>query len=130
MGMLVNRLPARYLGAIGFILLATASVLTIYANSIFVMALSMAIFGLGIGGTMFLQNFLWADYFGRTHLGRIQGIVNPITLTIGGIGAPLAGYVRDSTGSYDSIWWAGVVLIVIGAVALAVTRPPVRRSMQ
>jgi cyanate permease len=94
------------------------------------MALSMAIFGLGIGGTMFLQNFLWADYFGRTHLGRIQGIVNPITLTIGGIGAPLAGYVRDSTGSYDSIWWAGVVLIVIGAVALAVTRPPVRRSMQ
>jgi sugar phosphate permease len=129
MGMLVAKLPARYLGAVGFLLLASASVLTIYANSVFIMALSMAIFGLGIGGTMFLQNFLWADYFGRTHLGRIRGIVNPITLTIGGIGAPLAGYVRDSTGSYDSIWWAGVGLMLIGAIALAFTRAPTRGSM-
>ena len=36
----------------------------------------------------------------------------PINLAVGGIGAPLAGYVRDATGSYDSIWWVGVSLMV------------------
>lgn len=124
MGMLVRKFPARLLGAVGLLLLAAASVLTIYANTLFIMFLSMAVFGLGIGGTMFLANFLWADYFGRAHLGGIRGIVTPITLMIGGIGAPLAGYVRDSTGSYDSIWWAGVVLMFVAAVGLSLTRAP------
>ncbi len=126
MGMLVGRIPARILGATGFALLATASVLTIYANNIPIMVLSMAVFGLGIGGMMFLQNFMWAEYFGRRHLGSIRGIVTPITLVIGGIGGPLAGYVRDSTGSYDSIWWGGVGLMAVGAVAMALTRRPRR----
>jgi cyanate permease len=128
MGMLVRKLPARYLGAVGFLLLASASVLTIYADTLVIMFLSMAIFGLGIGGTMFLQNFLWADYFGRMHLGSIRGIVTPITLLIGGIGAPLAGYVRDATGSYNSIWWAGVGLMLASGVALAFVRAPARAA--
>ena len=124
LGFLVTKVPARYLGAAGFVALGIASVLTIYANTILLMALSMAIFGLGIGGMMFLQNFMWADYFGRTNLGSIRGIVTPITLIIGGIGAPVAGYVRDATGSYNSIWWAGVCLMLLGAIAMVLTAPP------
>ena len=124
MGFLVRRFAPALLGAAGFLLLAVASVLTIYANNLPIMFLSMAVFGLGIGGQMFLQNYMWADYFGRRHLGSIRGIVTPITLIIGGIGAPLAGYVRDASGSYDSIWWGGVVLMLIGAVALVTTGRP------
>jgi cyanate permease len=73
---------------------------------------------------MFLQNFLWADYFGRANLGSIRGLVNPMVLVIGGIGAPLAGYVRDATGSYDSIWWASVGLMLFGAVVVVLTPAP------
>jgi MFS family permease len=127
MGFLVRRFPARYLGAAGFLFLAAASVLTIYASNLAIMFTSMAVFGLGIGGQMFLQNFMWADYFGRMNLGSIRGIVTPITLIIGGIGAPLAGYIRDITGSYDTIWWAGVSLMLVGALAIAATPAPGRR---
>jgi CP family cyanate transporter-like MFS transporter len=84
----------------------------------------MAVFGLGIGGMMFLQNFIWADYFGRANVGSIRGLVMPINLAVGGIGAPLAGYVRDATGSYDSIWWVGVGLMVAVTALLAMTPPP------
>ena len=111
-GMLVRYVPARILGATGFVMLATASVLTIYANNLLIMSISMAIFGLGIGGMMFLQNFIWADYFGRQSVGSIRGLVNPITLIVGGLGAPAAGYVRDIWGTYDPAWWAGVTLMV------------------
>ena len=123
-GMLVRRVPARFLGAVGFLMLAGASIMTIWAYNVPIMALSMAIFGLGIGGMMFLQNFIWADYFGRESVGAIRGIVNPINLVVGGLGAPAAGYVRDITGSYDPAWWAGVALMTFGAVLTVLTPPP------
>ncbi len=108
MGNLAHRIPARLLGALGFTFLA------------------MAVFGLGIGGMMFMQNFIWADYFGRAHLGAIRGIVLPITLVIGGSGAPIAGYMYDWTGSYDEIWWVGVGIMSAAAVLAATIRAPAR----
>ena len=97
-GMLVKWIPARFLGAVGFSMLAGASVLTIYAVNLPIMFVSMAIFGVGIGGMMFLNNYIWADYFGRANVGGIRGLANPINLVIGGIGAPAAGYVRGHHG--------------------------------
>ena len=123
-GMLVRRVPARFLGGLGFSMLATASVMTVYATNLPIMFISMAIFGLGIGGMMFLQSFIWADYFGRESVGSIRGLVNPINLVVGGLGAPAAGYVRDITGSYDPAWWAGVGLMAFAAVLTVVTPPP------
>ena len=90
-GMLMRRFSGRLMGSIGFALLAVASVLTIYATTTFIMFLSMAVFGLGIGGMMFLQNFIWADYFGRANVGSIRGLVMPINLAVGGMfGTPQA----------------------------------------
>ena len=123
-GMLVKRVPVRILGAIGFLMLASASVMTIYAYNDAIMFTSMAVFGLGIGGMMFLQNFIWADYFGRDSVGSIRGLVNPINLVVGGLGAPVAGYVRDITGAYDPAWWAGVALMVFAAVLTLATPAP------
>ena len=128
-GMLVRRVPGRILGAVGFALLAIASVLTIYANNIPIMFISMAIFGLGIGGMMFLQNFIWADYFGRESVGAIRGLVNPINLVVGGLGAPAAGYVHEFTGSYEPAWWTGVALMAFAAL-LTLATPAPRKAVQ
>ncbi len=123
-GMLVRWVPARFLGAFGFSMLAGASVLTIYAVNLPVMFVSMWIFGMGIGGMMFLNNYIWADYFGRGSVGGIRGLANPINLVIGGIGAPAAGYVRDWTGSYDPAWWVGVGLMSGAALLIVLTGAP------
>ena len=123
-GMLVRWVSVRILGAIGFCLLGLASVMTIHADYTSLMFVSMAVFGLGIGGMMFLQNFVWADYFGREYVGSIRGVVAPITLTVGGIGPPLAGYVRDWTGSYNPVWWGGVCLMFLAALVILATTAP------
>ncbi len=123
-GMLVRRVPVRVLGAVGFCFLGLASVMTIYADFVSLMFISMAVFGLGIGGMMFLQNYVWADYFGREYVGSIRGIVAPITLTLGGIGPPLAGYIRDWTGTYNPVWWAGVCLMFLAALVFLATKAP------
>ena len=123
-GRLVSRVAARFLGAVGFGLLAIASVMTIYAQSDATMFGSMAIFGLGIGGMMFLQNFIWADYFGREYVGSIRGISMPINLIVGGIGAPIAGYAHEWTGTYTAMWWIGVALMAASALLLLATAAP------
>ena len=127
-GMLVRNIPVRVLGAVGFVMLALASGMTIYADNIPFMFASMAIFGLGNGGMMFLQDFIWADYFGRENVGSIRGLVNPISLVVGGLGPPVAGYVRDIAGTYDPAWWTGVVLLVLAAMLTVATTAP-RRSV-
>ena len=127
-GMLVRWVPSRFLGAVGFSMLAGASVLTIYATNLPIMFISMAVFGVGIGGMMFLNNYIWADYFGRGSVGAIRGLVNPINLVVGGIGAPAAGYVRDITGSYDQAWWVGVGLMSAAALLTIFTGAPRKRD--
>ncbi len=127
-GMLVRWVPSRVLGAIGFSFLAVASVLTIYAVNLPVMFISMWVFGMGIGGMMFLNNFIWADYFGREFVGGIRGLVNPINLVVGGIGAPAAGIVWDLTGSYDPAWWAGVGLMSGAAILTLLTGAPRKKG--
>ena len=130
MGNLAHRIPGRVLGAIGFSFLAISSALTIYADTFALVFISMAIFGLGIGGMMFLQNFIWAEYFGRAHLGAIRGVVMPITLIVGGIGAPAAGYVYDITGSYDGIWWVGVGIMSAAAILGVTVKAPTHPSQR
>jgi len=124
-GLLANRVGIRRLGAVGFGLLAAACYLTIVAQDLWLMALSMAVFGLGIGVTMQMQNLIWPAFFGRAHVGSIRGVVMPITLVVSALSAPFAGYVYDTTGSYTPVWWAAVGLMSLGGLlSLSVRRPP------
>jgi predicted MFS family arabinose efflux permease len=125
MGWLSGAFRPQVLGAAGFGLLACSSVLTILADDPVAMFVSMGMFGAGIGGMMYLQNVIWAEFFGRLHLGAIRGSTLPITMIAGGAGAPLAGYVRDLGGSYEPIWWTSAVVMLLGAVTVLFLRRPV-----
>jgi len=88
------------------------------------MFLATFVFGTSLGGTFMLQNNLWADYYGRRNLGSIRGAVMPIILIASGIGGPAAGYVYDSTGSYNTAWWVAICLLISGALLLTLTGKP------
>jgi MFS family permease len=124
MGWLGSEVRAQVLGAIGFLLLSASSVLTILAHEPLAMFVSMGLFGAGIGGMMFLQNVIWAEFFGRLHLGAIRGFTLPITMVVGGLGAPFAGYVKDVGGSYDPIWWVSAGVMALGAGIVLFAHPP------
>jgi|TARA_B100001094_G_scaffold69449_1_gene65917 sugar phosphate permease len=126
-GSLVKKIGIRILGTISFLFLAFASLITIYAYSFFEIFISMAIFGLGIGGLMFIHSFIWADYFGRKNLGQIRGKVTPFILIFGGIGAPIAGYVRDYTGSYVSVWFVGMIMMFFTALLFFTCKKPEKK---
>ena len=114
-GMLLDRFKAHFLTAIGFSATIVMLILTIQADSIVTVFFATAMFGVGAASVIIIHNTIWPHYFGTQHIGSIRGAAMPITLGFAILGAPVAGMVRDATGSFVSIWW-----ITIGAMAVAI----------
>ncbi len=94
-------------------------------TSVIVFAIVMGLLWLS---TVPPTNALVAIMFGTKHLGLLGGIVF-LSHQIGSfLGVWLGGYLRDATGSYDIVWWLGVVLGLFAAVVhLPIVEKPVER---
>ena len=79
---------------------------------------------------MFIQNYIWAEQFGREHVGAIKGSSYLLIMLIGGIGAPLAGYVYDQIGSYNFVWWIGICLLFLASIMILVNKSPQTKLTQ
>jgi predicted MFS family arabinose efflux permease len=73
-------------------------------------------------------NALVAIMFGTRHLGLIGGLVF-LSHQIGSfLGVWLGGYLRDTTGSYDAVWWISVGLGIFAAIVhWPIAEKPVER---
>jgi MFS family permease len=94
-----------------------------------------AVFGLGMGGVIPLQGAVAGLAFGRLSFATALGLMRPVQFSLNLIGVPLAGWIYDTTGSYDVAWrfFCGVYIVAsLGVAALRVQRapgpPPVWRS--
>ena len=81
-------------------------------------------FGLSVGAGMILHSYIFAEYYGRTFLGSIRGIVLPVMLISNAVGAPLVGYIHDSTGSYVSSWWMILSMYLLAGLIVSTAKKP------
>ena len=79
---------------------------------------------LGLGGGAFLPThpYLNSRYFDAAIIGRVNGAQMPLFLPFGLVGAPLAGYAFDQTGTYDSVLIGLAVMLGLAAL-LAIVLP-------
>jgi MFS family permease len=83
-----------------------------------------AIAGLGLGGWVGLNQVVWADYFGRAHLGAISGITRPFITISSATGPLLIAALADVSGSYSvsvlvmagSWWFCALFLLLVRPV--------------
>jgi MFS transporter, OFA family, oxalate/formate antiporter len=126
-GVLMDRYHARYLSAVGFLIQAAAiggllAVAPLHRTDLLVAVLLG--YGFGIGGTVPLQETVWASYFGRTHLGSIRAVAVPFSILFGAGGPLLAGFLYDRSGSYRSAFGLFAICSVLGSVLVLLARPP------
>lgn len=123
-GLLVERFKIHYLTAVGFSFAIIMLLLTIHTHGLVMLFFATIAFGIGAASVIILQNTIWPSYFGSLHIGAIRGIAMPVTLGFAVLGAPVAGLVRDLTGSFAIIWWAAIVAM-LAAIALIIntTKP-------
>ena len=64
--------------------------------------LGSVVFGLSMGGMVPLWGATVGAVFGRERFGRVMGLMRPVMLPIQTIGVPLAGYLYDRQGHYQT----------------------------
>ena len=106
--------------AITALLLAPKTELTLYAFS--------AVMGILWLSTVPLTTGIVAQVFGVRYMATLFGIVF-LSHQVGSfLGVWLGGRLYDATGSYDSMWWAGVALgLLAAAVHLPINEKPLAR---
>lgn len=125
-GYLADRVEIRLL--LVLVLMGSAAALSalFFVSSPVMLYLGFALpYGLTAGSLTVLGPLIWARYFGRRHLGSIQGFMGPIGLLPGLLGPMFAAFVYDATGSYEFAFACFVALFAIGALMMWWVRRPV-----
>ena len=105
------------------LLLSTKTASTIYAFA--------AVMGILWLSTVPLTSGIVAQVFGLRYMATLFGIVF-LSHQLGSfLGVWLGGYLYDRTGTYDAIWWAGVILGLAAAVIhLPINERPLARLQE
>lgn len=94
---------------------AILALITLPATPAVVMAASVAI-GLLWLSTVPLTSGLVAVMFGTRYMATLVGVVTASHQVGAFFGVLLGGYIRDTTGSYDLLWWMGIALGLFAAL--------------
>jgi len=86
------------------------------------------IFGINNAVTMTFVAFMWPRYFGRKHLGSIQGFGQMIVIVGASLGPLPLAIALDSTGSYDITLRSLTILPILLAFVALLLRPPKQLS--
>ena len=125
-GILAEKMEIRYLGVLGAVLrsISILPMLFFIRNHFYLIFVHSAVWAISAGATISFQNLVWPVYFGRRYLGSIRGVLEPITVAAGALGAPVIGYVIDQFGGFTNAWSITTVVILISVAMYFFARPP------
>ena len=129
-GFLRDHMNIRVVMAADFLLTAAGFVLLLVAHTVPLAFLWAIFYGMAYGASVPLQRLIVADYFGRRHLGSIEGVIRAGNTIAQSAGPFTTALVFDLTDSYKLIFtvFIGVNLAAMGLIVLA--RPPVHRTLE
>ena len=123
-GYLLDRLPTRPMFASALLSMSVSLAALASVRDVTSMIVFSILFGLANAGLQSHYTFMWPRYFGRRHLGSIQGAAQ----TIGVVGASLGplplGLAFDLFGNYTATLYLLAALPVACALMLLFLRPP------
>ena len=128
-GWLATKWPIQRVMGIGMAVLAGALAglpMVRTATHVTFYGIAMGVAG-GVVTVVFFS--VWGQVFGRTHLGRIQGVAQMMTVLASAIGPLLLAETLKRTGSYDSIFQLmalAVTILGVGCWLVPLPEPIVR----
>jgi MFS family permease len=123
-GWVLDRVRTRYVFS-GFHLLLSATLVMInYVDGLPTALVYGAMFGLCNAFSITFFGYIWAHYFGRKHIGSIQGVGQMIGVFGASLGPLPMGFAFDMFGNYHQILFALAFLPIAAAVLSFFLRPP------
>ena len=84
--------------------------------------------GFGFGSVTPLNEFMWAGYFGRRHLGAVRSAAAPVTVVVIALAPLLVALWFDGAGSYDGAFLIMTAVYGLAAAVILVMPEPVRSA--
>ena len=122
-GFAVDRIGPKALYAFSMVSLLVALVLVVVVDSAFMAVVYVLVMGVAGGAHHIVQGVIWAHYYGRHRLGRVQGSAMTINFCASAVGPLPLAIFHDVTGSYTVGMLVMMALPVLSVLALIKARP-------
>ena len=128
LGRIMDRTPSRLMYAGALLVMAAALLALHVVEDVGTAIVYAVVFGLSNASMHVNVGYLWADYFGRRHLGSIQGTGQTVLIVGASLGPLPFSLSLDYAGNYSIALIGSAVLCVLVALAAALflryPRPP------
>ena len=125
-GWLAARKPIQKLMGVGMGVLAASLLMLPFVRTFAHVVAYATAMGLAGGVVTVVFFSVWAQVFGRSHLGRIQGCAQMMTVLASATGPVLLARTLERTGSYASVFFLLAAVVAILCVASWGVRLPAR----
>ena len=125
-GFLGDILGTKRVTAVAFIAQGASVVILAYAQSMTSVMVFATIFGIGFGTRGTLMTVLRAEVFGRKNFSRLAGLMDPVSSVSVLISPIFAGFIFDSSGSYQFAFLVLAAVNASGALLLLGIKMPKR----
>lgn len=122
-GRLLDRWPTKWMYFGGLWVMALSLLSATFVTSVPSAIAFAAIFGLNNAVTITYVSYLWPRYFGRAHLGSIQGTGQMIVIFGASLGPLPLGWALDNWGGYDEMLQLTAMLPIAISLLVAFLMP-------
>ena len=123
-GVLAERFQVRYLFVVQALLTAVSILLFLNISNVPTLIIAGASHGLALGGFFIMRPLMVANYFGRQHLGAINGLLRPFVTLSGALSPLLIAGMFDVFGTYREAFLLATLTWVGMAAVMFLTAPP------
>jgi MFS family permease len=127
-GILAERVPVRYILGPLLIMAAGSVLLVLNVGGKPSMLIAAGVHGVAIGAYISLQGLVVADYFGRSHLGAINGMIRPFMTGAGALSPLMIAVLFDLRDSYTVAFLIIAVGWLFAGVLMFMASPPAKRT--
>ena len=128
-GSIASRFPVRILMASATTITALTVLLLFQVDSVALMLIAALLNGLALGGNFVMRPLIVANYFGREHIGAINGVMRPLMI-LGAATGPLAvAALFDLTEDWHVAFGLVIAIWLMSAASVTLARPPQPREV-
>jgi MFS family permease len=127
-GWVTDRIDVRYAYSGMFLVQAGSTLYLILASGTLGVFVAAGFFGIVSAGSNVVPSVMYANYFGRSSLGRIRGLGEVGVLFGQATGPVIAGILFEIQGGYSMIFWVFVGLALVCSLVVLKAKAPVKKA--
>ena len=127
-GILAERYPIRYLMVAQSLITGISIIFFLNIVNVPTLVLAGGFHGIALGGFFIMRPLMVANYFGREHLGAINGILRPFVTLSGALSPLLVAGMFDIYGSYKEAFLLIIVTWFAAGAVVYLAKPPRNRQ--